>query len=34
MNRFGPWGAVGLVIAVWLVYLTVEVAKFVHAWPF
>ncbi len=23
----------GLVVAVWLIYLAIEVAKHVHAWP-
>lgn len=37
MNRFnnwGPAGVIGLVVAVWLCYLAIEVAKHVHAWPF
>jgi uncharacterized membrane protein len=27
-------GVVGLVVAVWLIYLAIEVARHVHAWPF
>lgn len=34
MNRYGPWSVLGLVVAVWLIYLSVEVAKHVNAWPF
>ena len=33
-DRFGAWGVIALVVAVWLLYLAVEVAKHVHAWPF
>lgn len=35
MARFGtPGGIVALVFAVWLIYLTIEVARHVGAWPF
>lgn len=33
-QNFGVFGVLGFVIAVWLIYLAVEVAKHVHAWPF
>lgn len=29
-----PLSVAGLVVAVWFVYLAVEVARHVHAWPF
>lgn len=28
------FNVIGLVVAVWLIYLAVEVAKHVNAWPF
>ena len=28
------WGVVVFVIAVWLLYLTIEIARHVNAWPF
>jgi hypothetical protein len=27
-------GVLGLIIAVWLVYLTIKLAQFLDAWPF
>lgn len=35
MNRVGGLsGAAGLVLLVWFLYLSIEVAKHVGAWPF
>lgn len=34
-QRYGPgFSVIGLVLAVWLLYLAVEIAKHVNAWPF
>jgi len=27
-------GVLGLVVAVWLIYLTIKLAQFLDAWPF
>ena len=29
-----PWSLIGIVVAVWLIYLSIEIAKHVNAWPF
>jgi len=29
-----PFGILGLVVAVWLVYLAIKMAQHVDAWPF
>lgn len=35
MNQLrGPLSVLGLIVAIWLVYLFVEIAKHVQAWPF
>jgi uncharacterized membrane protein len=33
-NDLRPFGILGVVVAVWLIYLSIEVAKHVNAWPF
>jgi hypothetical protein len=33
-NNLGVFGVLGFVLAVWLIYLSIEVAKHVAAWPF